>query len=76
MILLTIFLFFVSLVFLFSGKVHTTTINRRYGYIRKEKTTVLCKNYKREGYLNELSAITCSRKGFEGLYNKTLVYRI
>ena len=42
-ILLTIFLFFMSIIFLYSGKIHLVTINRRYGFIKKERTTITCK---------------------------------
>lgn len=74
MILLLLFLGIMSLVFLFSGKVSTVVFDKRLQYLELRKTSIICRSNKKQGDLCDVFAITCYKKGFEGLTLRTIHY--
>ncbi len=76
MILLSIFLFVLSILFLASSRIKVVTINKNLGSIELCKINLACKESKKTGYMTETYNLQCLRKGTTSRYNYTVHYEV
>lgn len=74
--MINIGLFLFALVFYYTGKVRTITIDKLHGLITLSVTKITCKSTKEEHDINGILAITGTQKGQEGISYTTMLYGI
>ena len=74
--MINIGLFLFAILFYYTGKVRTITIDKEHGLITLRVTKMTCKSRLEEHEISGILAVTGTQKGHEGVSYTTVIYGI